>query len=82
LGDPLPVYMHLPVLLDETGQKLSKQTLAAPVSDTRPLPALRRAASFLGLEIPAVDSVHDFWAQAIPAWHPTRISPVRGKKLR
>jgi hypothetical protein len=51
------------------------------LSDTRPLPALRQAASFLGLEIPAADSVHDFWAQAIPAWHPTRISPVRGKKL-
>jgi glutamyl-Q tRNA(Asp) synthetase len=81
LGYPLPVYMHLPVLLDEAGQKLSKQTLATPLSDTRPLPALRQAASFLGLEVPAVDSVHEFWAQAIPAWHPTRIRPVRGKKL-
>jgi glutamyl-Q tRNA(Asp) synthetase len=48
---PTPAYLHLPVVLDRAGDKLSKQTLAAPLEDAHPLPALIRAARFLGLEL-------------------------------
>ncbi|MEX2163314.1 MAG: hypothetical protein WD823_03620 [Sulfuricaulis sp.] len=37
---PTPKYLHLPVALNEIGEKLSKQTLAAPLDPARPLPAL------------------------------------------
>jgi hypothetical protein len=50
LGHATPVYLHLPVVLDGLGEKLSKQTLAAPIDDADPLPALLRAARFLGMD--------------------------------
>lgn len=36
LGYPTPAYLHLPVIVDGNGQKLSKQTLAAPVNSEQP----------------------------------------------
>src|SRR5438552_18858906 len=32
LGCPMPRYMHLPVAVNRSGEKLSKQTLAAPLA--------------------------------------------------
>jgi glutamyl-Q tRNA(Asp) synthetase len=52
LGLPTPAYAHLPVVVDENGQKLSKQTLAAPVDTNDPVPALFAAAAFLGQNPP------------------------------
>jgi len=49
LGLPTPDYAHLPVAVDAAGQKLSKQTLAAPVDASNPWPALRAATRFLGM---------------------------------
>ncbi len=50
LGLPTPRYLHLPVVLDEHGRKLSKQDRARPVDRRDPAPALRSALSFLGLD--------------------------------
>lgn len=47
LGLPMPDYAHLPVAVDERGEKLSKQTLAAPVDGARPRETLWLALSFL-----------------------------------
>jgi len=50
LGLPTPAYLHLPLVLDKDGRKLSKQDRARPVDRHDPAPALRSALGFLGLD--------------------------------
>jgi glutamyl-Q tRNA(Asp) synthetase len=47
---PTPDYLHLPLVLDKDGRKLSKQDRARPVDRHDPAPALRAALGFLGLD--------------------------------
>ena len=49
LGLPTPDYLHLPLVLDQDGRKLSKQDRSRPVDRHDPAPALRAALGFLGL---------------------------------
>ncbi len=52
LGYPTPSYLHLPLVLDEHGEKLSKQTLASAIhtgNAQQALEELRKAARHLGL---------------------------------
>ena len=52
LGYQTPQYLHLPLVLDEYGEKLSKQTLATQINtqdDKHSLAELRKAAQHLGL---------------------------------
>jgi glutamyl-Q tRNA(Asp) synthetase len=52
LGLPTPQYRHLPLALDEHGEKLSKQTLATQINTQdakHALAELRKAATHLGL---------------------------------
>jgi glutamyl-Q tRNA(Asp) synthetase len=49
LGYPTPDYLHLPVVLNEAGQKLSKQTLAPPLTNHEMSPTLCAAMTHLGL---------------------------------
>jgi glutamyl-Q tRNA(Asp) synthetase len=79
LEHPQPAYLHLPVAVDAGGKKLSKQTLAAPVSADPPSRTLIRAATFLGhsppphlAEAPPEEILH--WA--VGHWDRTRIAPV------
>ncbi len=53
LGLPTPRYVHLPVAINARGEKLSKQTLAAPIDRSRPAVALVAALRFLGQSPPA-----------------------------
>ena len=53
LGLPTPGYLHLPVLREANGAKLSKSLHALPVDPGRPLPALQAAFAVLGQD-PAV----------------------------
>ncbi len=74
LGWPTPQYAHLPVAVDAAGQKLSKQTLAAPVAARDPWPALRAAAVFLGMPAPGCRLAGtDFWAWARENWSLARV---------
>lgn len=80
LGLATPRYVHLPVAVDEAGEKLSKQTLAAPVDAARPAPALAAALAFLGQRPPADlarASLEDFWQWALTHWNLARVPRVR-----
>ncbi|GLQ87600.1 tRNA glutamyl-Q(34) synthetase GluQRS [Dyella flagellata] len=57
LGLPTPRYLHLPLVLDAEGRKLSKSDRAREVDSSSPLPALHRALRFLGIT-PAETAVH------------------------
>ncbi len=82
LGLTTPTYLHLPVLLDAAGDKLSKQTLAAPLNNADPLPALLMAMRFLGQSDshpPA--TLSEFWPWATARWSPHRLPRWRGAPL-
>lgn len=53
LGLPEPQYMHLPIAVNEMGEKLSKQTLATPVDTSAPLATMLHALEFLQQQPPA-----------------------------
>lgn len=55
LGLPTPAYLHLPLIVDAEGHKLSKSMAALPVDDDAPLPALRAAWQLLGQPPTALD---------------------------
>ncbi|TBW49677.1 tRNA glutamyl-Q(34) synthetase GluQRS [Marinobacter halodurans] len=52
LGAPAPSYLHIPVILNATGQKLSKQTYAPALDDSRPVENLWQALQALGQQPP------------------------------
>lgn len=69
LGYPTPRYLHVPVVKNDAGEKLSKQTGAQALDRNRPVQALLQAARVLQLDLqPGGDSVQAFWECAVPAW--------------
>ncbi len=69
LGAPMPRYLHVPVVTNERGEKLSKQTGAIALDRSDPVSELMRAARQLGLALtPATHSLEAFWKAAVPAW--------------
>jgi glutamyl-Q tRNA(Asp) synthetase len=71
LGLPTPRYLHVPVLRNTQGEKLSKQTGALavlPGDEAAAVKALLDAARFLGLPIERQTALAGFWTAAIPAW--------------
>lgn len=76
LGLLTPGYLHLPIAMDSDGHKLSKQTHAAPIPITDPVPHLITALSFLNQGPPAslrFDGLDGFWRWAIDHWCARRI---------
>ena len=76
LALPTPVYAHLPVLVNELGQKLSKQTFAAPVPKADPVPWLYECLRALGQQPPqelALASRDELLQWAVKHWSLNRV---------
>jgi glutamyl-Q tRNA(Asp) synthetase len=76
LGLPTPRYLHLPAAVNAAGEKLSKQTLAAPVNAHHPVPVLVEVMGFLGQAPPAQlrrATLDEFWRWALAHWDAQRI---------
>jgi len=76
LNFPTPAYLHLPLVIDESGAKLSKQTLAAPVDARQPVAALVQALRFLGHPPPLADDsveLDELWQWAQQHWRREQI---------
>lgn len=79
LGFPRPRYAHLPVAVNAAGEKLSKQTYAAPLHAGKPVPALVAALSFLGQQPPhelARGTVKELWKWALANWDLARVPRI------
>ncbi len=80
LGLANPRYLHLPVVVNAAGEKLSKQTLAPGLDLSHPQKTLIQALSLLN-QSPPQDmtraSVAEILAWAGAHWHLERLPPVR-----
>lgn len=80
LGLPMPRYLHLPLIVDEQGQKLSKQTLARPVDDSRPAHTLFFLLQLLQQHPPLKlkqAGIQDQLNWAIAHWQPQTLKKIR-----
>jgi len=80
LNLPAPRYAHLPVAVNAEGEKLSKQTLAAPLDAAHAAPALVAALDFLGQSPPhdlARADAPTVWQWALENWDREKIPRVR-----
>lgn len=71
LGFPTPRYAHLPIAVNELGQKLSKQTGAASIDHLRPQQLIIQVLEFLGQQPPVelnAATLDELWEWAINHW--------------
>ncbi|MFM0732294.1 tRNA glutamyl-Q(34) synthetase GluQRS [Paraburkholderia sediminicola] len=70
LGVPTPAYLHVPVVTNDQGEKLSKQNGATALDNDKPLEALNAAARHLELEMGNNEhaTLEGFYAAATAAW--------------
>lgn len=76
LGYNTPNYLHLPLVVDAKGRKLSKQNQAEPVTLDRSKPLLVTALRFLGQEAPdslLQGDMDSIWQWAVSSWRRERI---------
>ena len=72
LGLPTPRYLHVPLVLNAAGAKLSKQSGAIEIDPSLPLAELNRAAHHLGMPGSAANSIEAFLRLAVDAWREQR----------
>lgn len=84
LGYPQPHYAHLPIAVDDTGSKLSKQAKSLPVNRKKPLPTLLAALHFLRQPLPQqqLTSLDEFWLWAITNWDITQVPQQQAQPLK
>lgn len=66
-------YLHLPVALNEAGQKMSKQALAPALDPARAVVTLKRALAFLGQLPVEADTPAALLAAAAAGWETARL---------
>jgi glutamyl-Q tRNA(Asp) synthetase len=74
-ADP-PSWMHIPVIVNDQGQKLSKQNLAPALDDSRPADNLLSALAALGQDLSGLPNrlaVDAILQTATERWQPSRI---------
>lgn len=83
LGQQLPHYAHLPLAVDPTGRKLSKQLASRPVDPKTPAPALLAALVHLGQPLPPepLDAPAEILAWAVEHWDISLVPPVKARGL-
>jgi len=77
LGFATPRYAHVPVAVDATGEKLSKQTGAAPIDPAQRATALAQALRFLGQPPPIDLPPNDLLPWAVAHWDIQRVPRAR-----
>ena len=80
LGWPAPEYVHLPLALNEQGDKLSKQNHAPALPEDDPRPVLIRALQFMNQDVTKEWqdlSLEDLLEKAVANWSLSRV-PVTG----
>jgi len=77
LGVPTPRYLHLPVLVDASGEKLSKQTLALPVRSDDGGALLDPLLALLGQSASPGANLSDRLQRAVVQWAPERLPRTR-----
>ncbi|NOY62944.1 MAG: tRNA glutamyl-Q(34) synthetase GluQRS [Gammaproteobacteria bacterium] len=76
LGYPSPSYFHLPVVMGDNGEKLSKQGGAPALTAGDSLPVLIRALGFLNQPLFGLESAADlqqFWLEVFKRWQADRV---------
>jgi glutamyl-Q tRNA(Asp) synthetase len=73
LEAPAPDWLHLPLIVDRKGDKLSKSTHADPVGKHAPVRAMAMALTALGHRPPRRRGLQGLWDWAIANWEPARI---------
>ncbi|MGB6243073.1 MAG: tRNA glutamyl-Q(34) synthetase GluQRS [Castellaniella sp.] len=68
LGLPCPRVLHVPLVCDQQGRKLSKQNHAPALDLARPLDALQQAWTALGFATLPVARTEAFWPLATAQW--------------
>ena len=74
-----PSYAHIPVLVNKTGQKLSKQTFAKEINPENPLESLILAHNIL-LQKPfekKPKTLNEFWNVAITHWNINKLDNIQ-----
>lgn len=80
LGLPMPTLLHLPLVVEHDGTKLSKSRRALPVDPADAPATLSRVLGWLGHPPPAdlvAAPVAEQLAWAVGAWDPTRLEGLR-----
>jgi len=74
LDAPVPGWMHLPLIVDRKGAKLSKSTQADPVRAETPVRALSLALAALGHRPPpGLRGLESLWQWALANWEAARV---------
>ena len=77
LGLPTPNYLHLPVVIEPDGAKLSKSRQALSVCTAAAPQQLRRVLGMLGQDCASLAPearIEEIWSAAIAAWNPAAAS--------